>query len=149
MAKPEPRDTPALELVYRAEVDIAERQDLGGSALGQRFIVPILGGSFKGIRGLNGIVLPGGADRQLLRPDGVKELDALYEMHTDDGAVITVRNRALIDDSRTPQRYARSVLRLYAPEGPHGWLNRRVFVGSVDSLRPKRVAVLISVYLLD
>ena len=140
---------PALELVYQAEVDIAERQDMGASALGHRFIVPILGGTFSGSRGLRGTVLAGGADRQLLRPDGVKELDALYEMRTDDGTVITVRNRAVIDDSRTPARYARSVLLLRAPEGPHGWLNRRVFVGTVDSMRPARVAVLIRVYLLD
>ena len=140
---------PALQLIYTAEVDIAERQELGASALGQRFIVPILGGSFRGLHGLQGVVLPGGADRQLLRPDGVKELDALYEMRTDDGVVITVRNRALIDDSRTPARYARSVLRLSAPEGAHGWLNRRVFVGSVDSMRPQRMAVLIRVYLVD
>ena len=86
-------------------------------------------GSFAGPRGLRGTVLPGGADRQLLRLDGVKELDALDEMRTEDGAVIMLRNRALMDDSRTSARYARSVLRLSAPEGPHGWLNRRVFVG--------------------
>ena len=88
---------PACKFAYEAIVDIAERQDLGASPLGARFIVPILGGSFEGER-LRGQVLPGGADRQWLRPDGVKELDALYEMKTDDGCVITVRNRVLIDD---------------------------------------------------
>ncbi|WP_256861404.1 DUF3237 domain-containing protein [Hydrogenophaga sp. H7] len=95
---------------------------------------------------LRGTVLPGGADRQLLRADGVKELDALYELQTDDGAVITVRNRVLIDESATPGRYARSVLQLSAPAGPHDWLNRRVFVGTLHSLRPARAAVCIRVY---
>lgn len=142
-------DQPGVEWVYEADVDIGERQDLGPAPQGQRFIVPILGGRFNGVRGLQGRVLPGGADRQLLRPDGVKELDALYELQTDDGAVITVRNRVLIDDSRTPQRYARSVVRLTAPQGPHDWLNRRVFVGTLQSLRPARAAVRIRVFQLD
>ena len=140
---------PTLALVLQAEVDIGDRQELGGSALGQRFIVPILGGTFTGAQGLSGTVLPGGADRQLLRPDGVKELDALYEIRTHDGTVITVRNRAVIDDSHTPARYARSVLRLSASDGPHAWLNRRVFVGCVDSLRPQRAAVLVRVFRVD
>ena len=69
--------------------------ELGPSPLGQRFLIDIAGGSFEGPQ-LKGIVLPGSADRQLLRSDGVKELDALYEMQTDDGAVITVHKRVLV-----------------------------------------------------
>jgi hypothetical protein len=140
--RPEP---PRPEFVYEAEVDIAPRQSLGASALGERFMVPILGGRFEGPR-LRGRVLPGGADRQLLRPDGVKELDALYEMQADDGAVITVHNCVLIDDKVQPERYARSVVQLRAPAGPHEWLNRRVFVGTLQSLQPGRAAVRITVY---
>ena len=144
---PTPTAPPAPEarLAWEAQVDIGERQSLGHGPRGERFIVPILGGRFEGPR-LRGTVLPGGADRQLLRADGVKELDALYELQTDDGAVITVRNRVLIDESATPARYARSVLQLSAPAGPHDWLNRRVFVGTLHSLRPARAAVCIRVY---
>jgi hypothetical protein len=69
-------------------------------------------------------------------------------MQTDDGAIITVRNRVLIDDPTGPNRYARSVVRLTAPAGPHEWLNRRVFVGTLTSLRPEKQAVLISVFML-
>lgn len=140
--------TPEARFAWEAQVDIGERQSLGHGPLGERFIVPILGGTFEGPR-LRGTVLPGGADRQQLRADGIKELDALYELQTDDGAVITVRNRVLIDESATPGRYARSVLQLQAPVGPHGWLNRRVFVGTLHSLRPARAAVCIRVYELD
>lgn len=138
---------PSLRHVYDAFVDIAPRRDLGRSARGERFIVGILGGSFEGA-GLRGRVLPGGADRQLLRPDGVKELDALYEMETHDGAVITVHNRVLIEDPAPDGRYARSVVQFAAPEGPYAWLNRRVFVGTLQALMPARDAVKISVYLL-
>ena len=141
------QDLPRVELVYEAVVDIGPRHDLGRSPLGERFVIGILGGSFAGPR-LKGRVLPGGADRQLLRADGVKELDALYEMQAEDGAVITVRNRVLIDDPGSGNRYARSVVQLTAPEGPHAWLNRRVFVGTLASLRPARAAVKVSVYCL-
>ena len=142
-----PERLPMLEHVYDAIVDIGPRRELGPSPLGQRFMIDILGGSFEGPR-LKGRVLPGGADRQLLRGDGVKELDAVYEMQTDDGAVITVRNRVLIEDAAPDGRYARSVVRLTAPEGPYAWLNRRVFVGTLTPLRPEREAVKIAVYLV-
>jgi hypothetical protein len=138
---------PRLQHVYDAFVDIGPRRELGRSARGERFIIPILGGSFEGPC-LQGRVLPGGADRQLLRADGVKELDALYEMETQDGAVITVHNRVLIEDPSPDGRYARSVVRLAAPEGPYAWLNRRIFVGTLTPLQPQRQGVKISVYLL-
>ena len=136
---------PGCKLAYEAVVDIGERQDLGASPLGERFLVPILGGHFEGER-LRGQVLPGGADRQWLRPDGVKELDALYEMQTDDGCIITVRNRVLIDEHAPAGRYARSVVRLQASHPRYAWLGRRVFVGTLESLRPARTAVKIRVY---
>lgn len=40
-------------------------------------------------------MLPGGADWQLLRHDGVTELEARYTLRTDDGALIYVSNHAL------------------------------------------------------
>ena len=89
-------DAPRCDFVYEAIVDIDEVQNLGSSPVGQRFIVNILGGEFKGPM-LQGKILPGGADRQLLRPDAIKELDALYEMQTDDGVIITVHNQVTID----------------------------------------------------
>ena len=136
---------PTCTPVYDAIVDIAPRRDLGLGPNGQRWMIDILGGSFEGPR-LRGSVLPGGADRQLLRPDGVKLLDALYEMQTDDGAVLTVHNQVLIDDVPPAPRYARSVVKITAPDGPHAWLNRRIFVGSLTPLMPLRQAVKITVY---
>ena len=139
--------TPPLELAWEAIVDIAPRRDLGVTPLGERFIIDILGGSFEGPR-LKGRVLPGGADRQLLRPDGAKLLDALYEMQTDDGHVLTVHTEVVIDEAAPEGRYARSTVRVAAPSGPYEWLNRRVFVGTLQSLKPERDAVRIGVYLV-
>lgn len=138
-------DTPICDFVYEAIVDIADTKSMGQSPLGQRFIVNILGGEFDGPR-LKGKVLAGGADRQLLRPDGVKELDALYEIQTNDGIVITVHNQVMIDMPNPDQRYACSVVKFRAPEGPYDWLNKRIFVGNLESQKPLRNAVKIRVF---
>jgi Protein of unknown function (DUF3237) len=141
-------ELPHLRMAWQAAVEIGERSALGLSPGGERFLVPILGGQFwggPGYEALQGTVLPGGADRQLLRPDGVKELDALYEMRVQDGAVLTVRNQVRIDETVQP-RYARSLVTVTAPDGPWGWLNRRCFVGSLRPLRPQAQAVLVSVF---
>lgn len=152
---------PRTELVWRARVRIAARQDLGAGPAGRRFLVPILGGVVEGRVPADCLapgtaqparwraqVLPGGADRQLLRPDGIKALDALYELQTEDGCVLTVRNRVLIDEAAQPERYVFSQLRVQAPEGPYAWLNRRVFVGTLESLPPEAQAVCIRVWQL-
>lgn len=142
-----PMVPPRTEFVYEAAVDIAPTLSLGDSPLGERRMVPITGGSFQGPR-IRGKILPGGADRQLVRKDGVRQLDALYEMQAEDGAIITVRNRVLIDDPAGGPRYAFSTLEITAPEGPHAWLNRAVYVGTLNSLRPAREAVLVRVFKL-
>ena len=139
---------PTLTLAWTAEVLIGEKQDLGGGPLGRRFLVPILGGTFQG-PSLRGSVLAGGADRQWVRPDGVREFDALYEMQADDGTVITVRNRVVVDGDDPRTRYARSVVQARTAAGPHAWITRRVLVGTLESLRPTQAAVRVTVYALE
>jgi hypothetical protein len=146
-----PLQAPLIVLAWEAVVQVSPRQDLGMSPAGERYIIPIVGGQFAGdIDGhvLRGRVLPGGADRQLLRPDGIKELDALYEMQHDDGTVLTIHNRVTIDVPADGSRYAFSHVKVTAPEGPHAWLNRRVFVGTLHGLPPEQQAVLIRVWML-
>jgi hypothetical protein len=79
----------------------------------------------------------------LIRRDGAKELDALYEMQVDDGAVLTIRNRVIIDETGPGPRYALSRIEVAAPEGPWSWLSRRLIVGTLQSARPERAAVII------
>jgi hypothetical protein len=132
---------PQTEFVYEAIVDIEPSIDLGNGPLGPRAMVPITGGTFEGPN-LRGTVLAGGADRQQVRQDGVRTLDALYEMQTDDGAIITVRNQVLsIPDAET--RF--SFIQITAPE-QYAWLNKSIHVGTLNSLRPGRAAVLIRAY---
>ena len=144
MAATFPLVPPRTELVWEAYADLLPMIDMGDSPLGHRRMIPIAGGTFVGPR-IRGRILPG-ADRQLARKDGVTLLDALYEMQTDDGAVLTIRNQVKIDPTARPAPYIRSSVEVTAPEGPHAWLNRAVFVGTLHPLPPEKKAVVIRVY---
>ena len=142
-----PMRYPRTEFIYEAVVDVGPAVDLGVGPSGQRRMVSITGGTFEGPRMRGKVLANGGMDRQLIRPDGVKRLDALYEMQTDDGAILTVRNQVVVDETLTP-RYAFSAIELTAPDGPYAWLNRVQIVGTLNSLRPERNAVVIRAFKL-
>jgi hypothetical protein len=86
--------TPKLQLLYTSRIDIAPLLDVGNAPYGQRRIISIMGGAFSGPR-LSGRVLPGGADWQIVRSDGIVEVDARYTLETDDGAFIYITNWGL------------------------------------------------------
>ena len=85
---------PTLEFIFAADVSVDAALEFGDVAKGSRRIVPITGGTFSG-PDIRGIVVPGGADFQVLRGDSTAELEARYTLRTDDGALIYVRNHAL------------------------------------------------------
>ena len=87
-----PAIVPSLRLLYRSVVDIDAPLSAGHMAIGERRIINITGGSFTGPR-LSGIILPGGADWQIIRPDGITAVEARYTLQTHDGALIYVDNR--------------------------------------------------------
>jgi Protein of unknown function (DUF3237) len=125
-------EIPSVEFIYEALVEIAPTEMLGEGPYGRRSIVPITGGAFEG-PSIRGVVLAGGADRQLLRADGVLELDAVYEMRTDDGAVLGIQNRVIIDQSGDAP-YTRSHITIAAPAGAYSWLSRRIIIGTLHPL---------------
>jgi hypothetical protein len=69
------------------QVAVGEVQKVGAVPHGNRAIALVTSGHFEGPR-LRGKVLPGGADRTLLRSDDVLELDLRLTLETDDGALI-------------------------------------------------------------
>ena len=86
--------TPTLELLYTSRIDIAPPLDVGSAPYGQRRVIGIIGGALSGPR-LSGRILPGGADWQIARSDGIVEVDARYTLETDDGAFIYISNWGL------------------------------------------------------
>jgi hypothetical protein len=141
-----------LRHVFDIEAEVGPVRDLGTMPRGRRRIVPILGGSVRGPR-LQAEVLPGGADWQYVRGDGVVELVARYSIRTRDGIEIGVTNRGLRRASPEVMErlsrgeavdpalvYCRTTPQFEAPAGPHEWVNRSVFVGSAERL-PDRVRI--------
>jgi hypothetical protein len=148
-------EKPSLQAqhVFDANVTISEMLNFGKSKHGERRIIPITGGTFKG-PDIEGVVLPGGADWQLVRPDGDVELYARYTLKTADGALIQVTNRVLMHNSKDSKTgpYVRSVIDFEAPSAsPYDWLNHSIFLGTLTV--PKTMAkdkpyVIIGVYKL-
>ena len=60
---------------------------VGARPCGERRIIEVLGGTFLGAR-VRGDVLPGGADYQLVRPDGVAAIDVRATLRTSDGDLV-------------------------------------------------------------
>ncbi len=86
--------TPSLQILYTSSVEVETPLQLGRSPYGERRIINIKGGLFSGPK-LSGRVLPGGADWQIIRYDGITEVEARYTLQTDDGALIYVSNWGL------------------------------------------------------
>lgn len=131
-----------LEPLLSAEITLAPPQELGDTPRGRRRIINITGGRFFGAR-LKGRVLPGGADWQVLRGDGVAVLEARYTLETDDGALIYVQNRGLRHGTpEVMQRltkgeavdpslyYMRTQPSFETGDPRYAWLNKIVCVGS-------------------
>lgn len=123
---------PQLEYVMQLRVLIDTPYAVGDTPHGKRIIIPITGGTFEGPR-LRGTVLPGGADYQLVAPDGKRtELEAIYCIRTDDGSTIHVRNRGIIA-SVDNSFYFKAAPQFEAPAGsPYSWLNNAIFVCQPD-----------------
>ncbi len=139
---PAPLAALALELV----VTIDPKINVGDSDLGTRQFIPITGGYFRGADGLRGQVNNGGADWQLVRPDGVMVIEAIYSITTDDGTVIQVHNTGISHNEGG--RYTITNPVFHAPKGKYEWLNKRHFVGTITPAFNKGVfeAVVIRAY---
>jgi hypothetical protein len=133
---------PTLEFLARVRADVDAPQLLGQTLLGERRVVPIVGGEIEGPH-LRGRILPGGSDWQVICADGTALLEARYNVLTDDGALVYVRNlgirhgppevleRIQRGEAVDPaEDYFRSTPRFEAGDGRYAWLNRILAVGS-------------------
>jgi hypothetical protein len=143
---------PGLRFAFAIKARVGPIQDLGQTARGHRRIIDILGGEVAGPM-LEGEILPGGADWQIVRPDGTIEVVARYTIRSRTGALVYVQNEGLRVASpeilarmsrgelvsfdsyhfRTSPRFETAELSLKA-------LERATFVG-VAARTPDRVAI--------
>ena len=129
-------------LTLRLDVDFRGMQRIGETVAGRRRVAPILGGSFEGER-LKGVVLPGGADWVLNRPDGHMAIDVRVTLKADDGALIYCAYTGLFR-ARTPELMAafergqplapedyllRTLVKFECGSENHRWLNDALAIG--------------------
>jgi len=93
-------DLPRMELksefLYRAHIDVEGFYEVGETFRGNRNIVRVKGGWFEGPK-LKGEILQGTGDWFLTRPGGVSEGDVRDTYRTDDGTVIYVSYRGILN----------------------------------------------------
>lgn len=143
---------PGLEFICELQVTVDPALVVGETMHGTRRIIPITGGTFSGPK-LKGTIVNGGADWQLVHPNGVAELNALYTLKTDDGTLIYINNRGMRSATpETAQRiangesvnpddyYFRAAPSFEAPPGKYDWLNRALFI-SKGIRAPKGVTI--------
>jgi hypothetical protein len=135
--------TPVLETKYVFSITarIGEVASAGDTGVGVRRLIPITGGEVSGA--IEGAVLPGGADFQLVHPNGLIDLEARYAIRTGDGATIYVENRGLrfgpaelLDKLARGEPvdpkliYFRTRPRFETGDPRYQWLMRHLFIGS-------------------
>lgn len=124
------------ESIFAIHAELADIINLGRTPLGERRVIGILGGNVQGPK-LQGRILPGGADWQLIRGDGVADISARYTIETDAGARVLVSSdglrhgplgvmeRLARGDSVDPALYYfRTVMRFETADPAVAWLNR-------------------------
>lgn len=134
-------EAPALEFVCELKIKLNPPMVVGETPHGMRRIIPIVGGTVSG-PSIRAEVLTGGADWQVVRPDGVSELEAHYQMKTDDSVIIYIKNTGLRvaspevvarmsrgEQVSESEYYFRAVPKFEAPKGSkYEWMNNAIFI---------------------
>jgi len=80
---------PGLEPAFTVDARLGPLEDHGVTRAGHRRVVPIAGGRVVGL--FDAEILPGGADWQVVRPDGTVEIDTRYSARTPAGEYVHFR----------------------------------------------------------
>lgn len=144
-------ETPFLQV--RAE--LADILEFGATPAGTRRVINILGGSVSGSR-LNGRILPGGADWQVIRSDGVADISARYTIEAESGSLILVNSDGVRhgppdviarlargEDVDPALYYFRTAMRFETAGEDVAWLNRII---AIARGKRERNAVVLDVF---
>lgn len=138
---------PTLEFAFRIRMEFppGERVRFRPEGMAhRRGFVPVAGGIVEGPMLAGTVVAGSGGDWPRMWDSGLIEFEAHYMIEAADGAQIYIHNRgiafaspetiAAVEQGGKPTEtpYCRISPRFEAPEGPHGWLNRRMFVGTAE-----------------
>jgi len=139
---------PELRTVYlmTMTLTVAGMQPIGATPNGNRRVGLVAGGKFEGPK-LKGIVLPGGSDWIIGRPDGSTTLDVRIVLQTGDGADIGMIYRGMrhgpaavmqkIDAGEfvdASEYYFRTSIAFDTAAPKYDWLNRIIAIGAGNRL---------------
>ena len=135
---------PQFQFLMNIAANVGELQTMGGGPLGERRVVAITGGTFEGPR-LQGTIVPGGADWQIVRADGVLDIDARYVLRTAGGALIRVVSQGYRhgppevlaalgrgEDVPADRYFFRTVMRFETGAPQLAWLNTVIAVAVAE-----------------
>jgi hypothetical protein len=123
---------PTLQFVAHLNVTIAPALSIGDVGHGTREVIPITGGTVAGPK-LTGKVIPGGADWGLDLGGGEFRVTARYTLELDDATLVSVINRGTVYETTDGHFVGRTIPQFEVQDGPHDWLRRSVFVGTLDA----------------
>jgi hypothetical protein len=140
----------ATKYVFSLSIKVGTPIVAGDLGYGIRRVIPVLDGTVQG-EGIKGTIHSGGADFQIIRPDGFTELEAKYTFELDDGAVVYIENigvrfgpkealdRIARGEAVDPALiYFRSVPKFETGHPSYRWLMQNLFIG-VGARHPDRV----------
>lgn len=112
-------------LIPRFELHLAFEPSLRYDSLsGARGFSRLTGGRLVG-PDIEAELLCDGGDHELIRRDGILELEGRYVARSDDGIVLYLQNRGYLH----PDRSLRCTPRIETPPGRLEWLSRALLVG--------------------
>jgi hypothetical protein len=143
------------EPIFHVNCEVANILDLGPAPFGHRRVVNLLGGTVTGAK-LNGRIVPGGTDWQIMAADGALDIHARYTVESDAGAFIQVDSKGMRhgppevlarlakgEDVDPSLYYFRTVMRFETGHSSALWLNR---IMALAKGRREKNAVKLDVY---
>jgi len=113
------------------DIELGAAIEIGTTPSGRRRMVPLLFGKASGA--FSGDLLPGGADWQMVLPNGTAEINARYIFETKSGARIEVQSTGLrVCDTETLARFDRG--ESVPPENYYFRTSVRLFTAVPDLL---------------
>lgn len=135
------------ELALKLEVEIGENIIVGNTNQGYLKVIPIIGGSFWG-KGIEGEIIPGGADWNIKFNENISHVFAKYVLKTSDNIFITIENEGIINKA-IPNKVIKTVPRFQVDKhSKYKWLLDSVFVGSIETSETKKSTIDITIYRL-
>ena len=130
------------EEIIRIHVQCEKDFEVKNDGSGFLKVIPIVGGWFEGK--MKGKVVPGGADWNTTRDNGIAHVFAKYLLLTEDGEYIAIENEGKIIFKETESRIKTVPKFQVNHDGKYAWLNAGVYVGELQGGKePGQIEIII------